>query len=88
MVLRTGETFPSALRVANAIEVKYITGYTSQYNIPEPLKLGILQHIAYLYEHRGDMYDAKLPYPPMLRSLYAPYVIHRGLGSSSLMALG
>ena len=88
IVLRTGETFPTALRVANAIEVQYVTGYTSQYNIPEPMRLGILQHIAYLYEHRGDMYDASLPYPPMLRSLYAPYVIHRGLGSSSLMALG
>ena len=88
VVMRTGESFPTALRVANAIEVKYVTGYTSQYNIPEPIKLGIMQHIAYLYEHRGDMYDAKLPYPPMLRSLYAPYVIHRGMGSSSLMALG
>ena len=88
IVLRTGETFPTALRVANAIEVKYVVGYTSQFNIPEPLRLGILQHIAYLYEHRGDMYDAKLPYPPLLRSLYAPYVVHRGLGSSSLMALG
>lgn len=88
VVLRTGETFPTALRVANAIEVKYVTGYTSQYSIPEPIRLGILQHIAYLYEHRGDMYDAKLPYPPMLKSLYAPYVIHRGMGSSSLMSLG
>ena len=88
VVMRSGESFPTALRVANAIEVKYITGYTSAYNIPEPIKLGIMQHIAYLYEHRGDMYDAKLPYPPMLRSLYAPYVIHRGMGSSSLMALG
>tara|TARA_R110002153_G_scaffold93829_1_gene226698 strand:- start:554 stop:1210 length:657 start_codon:yes stop_codon:yes gene_type:complete len=88
VVLRTGETFPTALRVANAIEVKYVTGYTSQYSIPEPMKLGIMQHIAHLYEHRGDMYDASLPYPPMLRSLYAPYVIHRGMGSSSLMSLG
>ncbi len=64
IVLRTGEAFPTALRVANAIEVQYTTGYASQYNIPEPIKLGIMQHIAYLYEHRGDMYDAKLPYPP------------------------
>ena len=88
IVLRTGEAFPTALRVANAIEVQYVTGYTSQYNIPEPMRLGILQHIAYLYEHRGDMYDVKFPYPPMLRSLYAPYVVHRGMGSSSLMSLG
>ena len=88
VVLRTGSTFPTSLRVANAIEVKYVTGYTSQYNIPEPIKLGILQHIAHLYEHRGDMYNAQSAYPPMLRSLYAPYVIHRGLGSSALMSLG
>tara|TARA_B100000780_G_scaffold128812_1_gene90327 strand:+ start:291 stop:947 length:657 start_codon:yes stop_codon:yes gene_type:complete len=88
IVLRTGQTFPTALRVANAIEVKYVVGYTSQYNVPEPLRLGMLQHIAYLYEHRGDMYDSKVGYPPMLRSLYSPYVVHKGLGSSSLMALG
>ena len=88
VVLRTGETFPTSLRVANAIEVQYVTGYTSAYNVPEPIRLGILQHIAYLYEHRGDMYDAKFPYPPMLKTLYAPYVVHRGMGSSSLMSLG
>ena len=88
VVLRTGETFPTALRVANAIEVEYVSGYSSQYNIPEPIKLGIMQHIAFLYEHRGDMYNASQPYPPMLRSLYAPYVIHRGMGSSALMAIG
>ena len=88
LVLRKGYTFPTDLRVANAIEITYVAGYTSQYLVPEPIKLGIMQHIAFLYEHRGDMYNASQPYPPMLRSLYAPYVIHRGLGSSALMALG
>ena len=88
IVLRTGETFPVALRVANAIEVEYVAGYSSVYAIPEPIRMGLLQHIAHLYEHRGDMYDAKNPYPPMLKTLYAPYVIHKGLGSSSLMGLG
>ena len=88
IVLKKGFTFPTDLRVANAIEVTYVAGYTSQYLVPEPIKLGIMQHIAYLYEHRGDMYNASAPYPPMLKALYAPYVIHRGLGSSSLMALG
>lgn len=88
IVLKKGFTFPTDLRVANAIEVTYVAGYTSQYLVPEPIKLGIMQHIAYLYEHRGDMYNGTAPYPPMLKALYAPYVIHRGLGSSSLMALG
>ena len=88
IVLRKGETWPSSLRVANGIEVQYVAGYSSIYAIPEPIRMGILQHIAHLYEHRGDMYEAKSPYPPMLQTLYAPYVIHKGLASSTLMALG
>ena len=87
IVLRTGETFPTALRVANAIEVIYVAGYTSAFTIPEPIRLGMLQHIAYMYEHRGDMYEAQGA-PSLMKSLYAPYVIHSGLGSSALMALG
>ena len=87
IVLRTGETFPTALRVANAIEVIYVSGYTSAFAIPEPIRLGMLQHIAYMYEHRGDMYEAQGA-PTLMKSLYAPYVIHSGLGSSALMALG
>ena len=87
IVLRTGETFPTALRVANAIEVIYVAGYTSAFTIPEPIRLGMLQHIAYMYEHRGDMYEAQGA-PTLMKSLYAPYVIHSGLGSSTLMALG
>lgn len=88
IVLRTGESFPTALRVANAIEVEYVAGYSSIYSIPEPIRMGILQHIAHLYEHRGDMYEAKLAYPPMLKSLYSAYVVHKGLGSSTLMSVG
>lgn len=90
IVLRQGETLPSALRVANAIEIEYVAGYSSIYSVPEPIRLGILQHIAHLYEHRGDMgnyLEARL-IPTMIRTLYAPYVIHKGLGSSSLMSVG
>jgi len=47
----------------------------------------MLQHIAYMYEHRGDMYEAQGA-PTLMKSLYAPYVIHGGLGSSTLMSLG
>ena len=88
VVLRQGETFPTALRVANAIKVVYVAGYSSQYSIPEPIRMGILQHIAYMYEHRGDMYEASAPIPPLLKSLYAPYVVHKAIGTSSLLAVG
>ena len=88
IVLRQGETFPTALRVANAIKVVYVAGYTSAYAIPEPIKMGMLQHIAYMYEHRGDMYEAKAPLPPAIKTMYSPYVVHSGLGSSQFLALG
>jgi len=90
IVLRTGESFPTALRVANAIEVTYVAGSTSPYSVPEPIRLGVLQHIAFLYEHRGDMgeYLQARSVPPMIKTMYAPYRVHAGLGSSSLMAYG
>ena len=90
ITLRTGETFPTALRVANAIKVIYKVGYTNVSLIPEPLKLGMLMHVAYMYDQRGDMkdYQQTLAMPPMIQKLYAPYVIHGGLGSSTLMATG
>ena len=89
IVLRKGQTFPTALRVANAIEIQYVAGYSSVSAIPEAIRVGLLQHIAHLYEHRGDMGDTQgSMFPPMLKALYAPYVVHGGMGSSSLMSLG
>ena len=88
IVLRQGETFPTALRVANAIKVVYVTGYANAYAVPEPIRMGMMQHIAYLYEHRGDMYEAAAPMPPIVKKLYAPYVVYKGLGTSTLLATG
>lgn len=90
IVLRTGETFPTALRVANSIEVIYTVGYANASSVPEPLKLGMLMHIAYMFDQRGDMkdYQETLSMPPMIQKLYNPYVIHGGIGSSTLMATG
>lgn len=90
IVLRTGESFPTALRVANAIEVIYVVGYASAFAIPEPIRLGMFQHIAHMYEHRGDMgeYLQAREIPAMIKMLYAPYRIHGGLGSSMLLSVG
>lgn len=90
IVLRTGETWPNALRVANAVEVKFKAGYANAGEIPHALKMGMLQHIAYLYDQRGDMKDAdqtsKLP--PMVALMYQPYKLIGGLGTSAYGALG
>jgi uncharacterized phiE125 gp8 family phage protein len=88
IVLRTGETFPTALRVANAIEVQYVVGYASASAVPEPIKFAIYQVLTYLYEHRGDMYEGKTSLPATATKLLAPYVVYSGLGSSKLMSIG
>ena len=88
VVLRTGETFPTALRVANAIEVQYVTGYANANAVPEPIKFSIYQVLTYLYEHRGDMYEGKTSLPATASRLLSPYVVYSGLGSSKLMSLG
>ena len=88
VVLRTGESFPTALRVANAIEVKYVTGYSSANAVPEPIKFAIYQVLTYLYEHRGDMYEGKTALPATATKILAPYVVYSGMGSSKLMSLG
>jgi hypothetical protein len=88
IVLRQGETFPTAMRVANAIKIVYVAGYSNAFTVPEPIRMGMLQHIAFLYEHRGDMYETSGGLPKLIKHLYAPFVIHRGMGSSALQGIG
>tara|TARA_R100000773_G_scaffold41916_1_gene38761 strand:- start:986 stop:1648 length:663 start_codon:yes stop_codon:yes gene_type:complete len=90
VVLRTGETWPTALRVANAIEITFVAGYATPADIPHALKMGMLQHIAYMYDQRGDMkdYQQTLAIPPMIAKLYQPYKLIAGLGTSSFSSLG
>ena len=90
VVLRTGETWPHALRVANAIEIEFVAGYATPADIPHAIKVGMLQHIAYLYDQRGDMKDPQqtTSLPPMVAKMYQPYKLIAGLGTSSFGALG
>ena len=91
VVLRTGETWPTALRVANAIEVVYIAGYgNAGTDVPAPLRLGMLQHVAYLYDQRGDMkdYQQSRSLPPAVQAAYMSYKVFDGIGGSKLMAMG
>ena len=91
IVLRTGQTFPTALRVANAIEVQFVTGYADASSVPAPIKVALLQIVAFLYEQRGDGIDylqQREGIPNTVRTLLAPYVVYSGLGSSKIMQLG
>jgi hypothetical protein len=48
------------------------------------------QLVAHMYEQRGDMADVngETKMPILVKKLLAPYVVHKGLGTSSLMAIG
>ena len=71
--LRDGEAWPSSLRVANGLKIVYVSGYgTARTDIPEAIRLGIMQIIAFNYEHRGD-YEGVLRQPSMVQSILQPY---------------
>lgn len=71
--LRDGEAWPQSLRVANGLKIVYVAGYGSnRTDIPEAIRLGILNIIAFNYEHRGD-FEGVLRQPAMVQSLLQPY---------------
>lgn len=53
IVLRDGASWPDITRVANGLEIQFIAGYTTA-TLPQSIKTGILNLVAWLYEHRGD----------------------------------
>lgn len=53
IVLRDGASWPDIGRVANGLEIQFIAGYTTA-TLPQSVKTGILNLVAWLYEHRGD----------------------------------
>jgi uncharacterized phiE125 gp8 family phage protein len=54
MALKSGQTWPIALRDTNAIEIRYTAGFASPSLVPAPLRRAIRQMAGYMYEHRGD----------------------------------
>ena len=55
MVLRSGATWPIALRASNAIAVDYVAGFgATAASVPPTLRRAVKQVAAYLYSHTGD----------------------------------
>ena len=74
VVLRDGETWPTSLRVANAVEITYVGGYGSATSdVPQSIKVGMREHITYLYEHRGEVEPNLANFPILAKQLYQPY---------------
>ena len=55
LVLRADATYPVDTRRGNKIEIIYSAGYgATSDSVPASIRLGIMQHVAWMYEHRGD----------------------------------
>ena len=71
--LRDGEAWPSGLRVANGLKIVYVAGYgANRSDVPEAIKMAILQLISFNYEHRGD-FEGQLRTSVFTESLLMPY---------------
>ena len=74
LVLRQGESYPTGLRVANALEITYVAGYGGTSDVPQAIKQACLLYLAYLFEHRGDQ-EQNFVAPYSATQLLQPYKI-------------
>lgn len=82
IILRDGGAWPTDLRNANGIQVNYTSGYgSSATDVPEAIRVAIMQYCLHLYEHRGDDekqgFGSGIKGPSLVQNLLAPYVVRR-----------
>jgi uncharacterized phiE125 gp8 family phage protein len=53
------------------VEITYVAGYGSAAAVPKPVKQGMLEHIAAMYENRGEIGEVALP--GQATRLYMPF---------------
>tara|TARA_Y100001938_G_scaffold117553_1_gene162208 strand:- start:5241 stop:5909 length:669 start_codon:yes stop_codon:yes gene_type:complete len=75
-VLRNGKSYPTGLRVSDALVIRYVAGYGNTSDVPMAIKQACLAYGAYLFEHRGDGSD-NLTVPYQASQLLQPYVIRQ-----------
>ena len=62
LLLVDGQSYPSVDNKYQAVEITFKAGYsTDNTSIPDELLLGLSQHIAYMYENRGDCDNGSIP---------------------------
>lgn len=74
LLLNYGASWPSSIRPQAGCEISYVAGYGAAGAVPQPIKSGMLIHIASMYEQRGNCEDA-MDLPPGTKMLYQPYRI-------------
>ena len=77
IVLRAGQAAPTGVRVANAIEVIFVSGYGAEGDdVPEDIVEGIKRMVSHLHENRGDEPDVAMK-SSGAASLWGPHRIVR-----------
>lgn len=73
-----GSTYPTVDVRKQAIEIIFVAGYgAAEASIPSDIKMALLNHIATLYENRGDcVADGTCQLPCISKSVYNKYRIH------------
>lgn len=74
LILNYGANWPSSIRSEAGCEITYVAGYGDPENIPQPIKIAILTHAAWLYEQRGQCDDPS-NLPTAVQSLLGRYRI-------------
>lgn len=74
VALNDGYSWPTELRLTNAINVRFSAGYgATAGDVPAPIKQAMLLVVAQLYEDRGD--GAAQELPKKAKELLSPYVV-------------
>jgi len=78
ILLRDGGTYPTNLRAANGLEINYTAGYgANRTDVPEAIRVAILQYMTFMYEHRGDVEQNNIVPPKLCGQLLNSYRILR-----------
>ncbi|MBI3419260.1 MAG: phage head-tail connector protein [Proteobacteria bacterium] len=81
LALRSNANWPVPQREYNGVRIDFIAGYGDVEDVPQALKAGMLAHIAFLYENRGDEQGLAAQArgssaPEVALMLYRPYRVH------------
>ena len=60
------------LRILNSLSIDFVAGFASPSAVPEPIKLAIMQQVAFLYENRQDVGNKTISETAI--RLLAPYI--------------
>ncbi len=88
LILREGQSWPSALRIARSVEIEFVAGYGTAVDVPSALRQGMLLWMRLLYADKTWLFEASAPVPGLaefnrdqlplpVRALWDPYRLPR-----------